>query len=80
MDARNGLRKMVTSLLASKGDTEPFGDEELLLSGGRLESISVIELITYMEEVHGVDFAERGFDPDEFDSIETMLALLAESG
>ena len=49
-----------------------------LLTGGRLESIAVVELITHMEERYGVDFSARDFDPDDFDSIDTMAALVGD--
>ena len=78
MSTREGLREAVRELLLGKGDTEPFRDDEQLLTGGRLESIAVVELITHMEERYGVDFSARDFDPDDFDSIDTMAALVGD--
>jgi len=75
-DLRPGLRLIVRQLLDAKGDRTPFGDDEPLLTGGRLESVDVIELVMHLEQAHGVDFSTRAFDPDDFDSVARMEALL----
>lgn len=74
--AKGELRKQIKDLLVGKGDEEDFANDEMLITGGRLQSIDVIELVNFFEEEYDVDFGVHPFDPDDFESIETMLALL----
>jgi acyl carrier protein len=74
---RPRLRAFVTELLQSKGDTTPFDDGEPLATAGRLDSLEIIQLVGFMEESFGVDFAEVEFNRAHFDSIASMSEFLS---
>ncbi len=61
----------------SKGDTTPFDDAEPLATGGRLDSPEIIQLVGFMEESFGVDFANVEFNRAHFDSIVSMSEFLS---
>ncbi len=63
------LRSFVADLLANKGDTDPVGDEDPLLTSGRLASIDVLQIVLYLENNCGIDFASSDFDQDRFETI-----------
>jgi acyl carrier protein len=75
MSPQQKIASFVRKLLSSKGDHEPFTEDEPLLSGGRLESIDAVELVVFLEEEFGVDFVETGFDQSKIDSVQLMAEL-----
>ena len=75
MKGKGDIRLLVERLLAANGDHEPVGDDESLLISGRLQSIDAVEIVVFLEEAFGVDFAEIGFDRETIDSIEGIYKL-----
>ncbi len=71
------LRAFVAELLESKGDTTPFDDAEPLATGGRLDSLEIIQLVGFMEESFGVDFGKVEFNRAHFDSIVSMSEFVS---
>lgn len=70
------VRQMLRNLLVQTGDLEPFTDDEPLFSSGRLQSIDGVELVVFLEEQFGVDFAKLGFDQAAIDSVANVGRLL----
>jgi len=80
MSAQQQVREFVAALLARKGDTAAFDDEESLVSRGRLDSVDVMEIVLFLEDKFGLDFGDRGFNLDDYDSVSHILALLQDMG
>lgn len=76
---REAIRELLRETLERKGDRSAFGDDELLISSGRLDSVDVLEIVTWLEG-RGIDFTVVAFDPDRLDSVEAIEALLREVG
>jgi acyl carrier protein len=76
MDHREEIRKYLTELLLQKGDKQPFADDGSLLLGGRLASVDAVEIVIFLEEKFGVNFAELGFDQELIDSVDAIDALI----
>ena len=76
MDDRRKLRDFLGDLLRHKGDLEGFTDSDPLMTSGRLQSIDTLELVVFLEEKYGVDFAERGFNQNELDSVDSIIVLI----
>ena len=76
MTDRVTVREFVQSLLRPKGDQEGFADSDSLIVSGRLDSVDTIELLEFLEQQYGVDFAERGFDQNDLDSLDAIMAFL----
>lgn len=70
------IREFLQSLLSRKGDQGAFSDNEELIAGGRLQSIDTLEVVLFLEEKYGIDFAENGFDQNQVGSIDNILALI----
>jgi acyl carrier protein len=71
------IREFLQTLLSRKGDQGAFLDNEQLIAGGRLQSIDTLEVVIFLEEKYGIDFAENGFDQNEVGSIDNILALIS---
>jgi acyl carrier protein len=76
LNAIDLIRAFVTDLLLRKGDDAPFSDGDSLVHTSRLDSLEVVEIVAFMEEKLGVDFARSGFERDDFDTIRTMARLV----
>lgn len=71
-----GIRSLVAELLRRKGHELDFGDGDPLVSSGLLDSVDVLEIVTYLETQHGVDFAVQPFDPDDFDTVDGIASTV----
>lgn len=76
MDYREEIRKYLKQLLAQKDDAQPFADDASLLLSGRLASIDAVEIVVFLEEQFGVNFAEIGFDQGLIDSVDAIDSLV----
>ena len=76
MDRAAEVREIVRRVLDIKGDRNPFSDDASLLISGRLASIDVLEVVLGIEERFGVDFSDRPFDQNAFDSVQGILRLV----
>jgi acyl carrier protein len=76
MDHREEIRKCLKDLLLLKGDKQPFSDDASLLLSGRLASVDAVEIVVFLEEKFGIDFAEVGFDQSLIDSVDAIDSLI----
>jgi acyl carrier protein len=76
MNERVAVREIVRDLLSRKGDQNAFADSDSLIVNGRLDSVDTIALLLFLENQYGIDFADRGFDRDELDSVDGIVAFL----
>ena len=76
MKIRSQMRKYVTQRLELKGDFVPIGDEDLLFTSGRLDSLDAIEVIMSLEMDFGINFSEINFDLTQLDSIAAIAKLV----
>ena len=72
---RNAVREFVGSLLRRKDDTIPFTDSDSLVLSGRLDSIDILQIVTFLED-RGIDFADQEFDQEAFDSIARIMTRI----
>jgi acyl carrier protein len=76
MSTRDKIRNFLEEILNDKGDTSGFTDQQLLVTEGRLTSLDVMTIVVFLEENYGIDFSDRPFDQNEFDSVDTITALV----
>jgi acyl carrier protein len=76
MDPKAEVRQFLQELLTRKGDRQPFSDSDSLLLSGRLESVDAVDVVVFLEEKFGVDFAEIGFDQGLIDSVACIESLI----
>jgi acyl carrier protein len=76
MSKQAEIRNFLEELLNDKGDSSGFTDQQLLVTEGRLTSLDIITIVVFLEENYGIDFSDRPFDQNEFDSVESITALV----
>lgn len=72
------IRNFVLELLRNKGESDDVGNGDSLLATGLLDSMDVLEIITYLESEGGLDLTDQAFDPGAFDTIDGIVAFSAE--
>jgi len=56
-----------------------INEDEGLVVSGLIDSMSILEIIAYLEREYKIDFAERGVDPTELGTIANILNLITEA-
>ena len=73
------IRGFVADLLREHDEHGAFADSESLVKAGRLDSLSVVKLVTFLECDFAVEFSEVEFDPKRLDSVEAIASVIEES-
>ena len=76
MESREAIRQFITGLLELKGMCRDVSDTEPLLNVGLLDSLDVMQTVLFLEQNFDMDFSVRPFNPDDFDSIESINAMV----
>jgi len=57
---------------------ENLGEGERLVASGLIDSLAILQIISYLETKYGVDFSEGGINPEQLGSIGGILDLIDE--
>lgn len=76
---REHLQQFLRSIQKPGKSLESIGDADGLVTSGLIDSLALVQIVLYLEENYGIDFAARGFDPDRLASIASILELIEES-
>ncbi|HEX3662795.1 MAG TPA: hypothetical protein VHU89_15275 [Acidobacteriaceae bacterium] len=75
MTEKAAIHDFVQDLLLRNEDRAPLADGDSLLVTGRLQSVDTVDIVVFLEERFGIDFAQIGFDRDQLDSVDAIYAL-----
>jgi acyl carrier protein len=75
-DNRALIRRFIVNLLNEKGDSSGFSDDELLITGGRLDSVAAMDVVLFLEREFAADFSRTHFDLQMIDSVDNVLKLV----
>lgn len=78
-DDRGKVRTFIAELLGEQDDHGPLADNDSLIKSARLDSLDVTKIVMFLETTFDVDFARIEFDPDRFDTIDEIVAMIEES-
>ena len=73
------IRDFVQEQLHERDAHAAFADTESLIKAGRLDSFAVVKLVMFLETSFDVDFARIEFDPQRFDTVQEIAAMVEES-
>ena len=48
-----------------------------LVESGLIDSLALLQIVSYLEQTYHIDFAERGIDPGDLRSVQSILELIA---
>ena len=72
------IKAYLLDTLKQQGDSHPLNDNDSLFVSGRLDSVSMMLLVVYLENEFTVNFKGTDFDVHLIDSVQE-IALLVES-
>ncbi len=76
MDARADIRNFVAERLRDRGNEAPANDRESLVMSGRIDSMMVLEIVSFLETRFNYIVDEHLFDQMDYDSIDSIVRLL----
>lgn len=79
MDRAHCLEQLLAFLRTIQRPDRPLegvGEDESLVASGLIDSLALLQIVTYLEETHGIDFSTRGVEPEELRSMRSILDLI----
>ena len=73
---KEALIRFLQSIQRPELPIEEVDDEDRLVEVGLIDSLSVLQIVIYLEETYGISFSETGVDPEELGSIASILDLI----
>jgi acyl carrier protein len=55
---------------------QQLGENERLVASGLIDSLAILQIISYLETNYGIDFSEGGINPEQLASIGSILDLI----
>jgi acyl carrier protein len=55
---------------------QSLNERERLVASGLIDSLAILQIISYLETDYGIDFSARGIDPEQLGSIGGILDLI----
>ncbi len=53
-----------------------FSDDTNLIDEGAIDSLALIQIISYLEQKHGLDLQARGVDPNDLGSVSGIMGAI----
>jgi len=73
---KDQVAAFLKATLVRHGDLSEVLDNESLFLSGRLDSLSMLNLIMFLENSFSMNFAEIDFDVELIDSIDSIILLI----
>lgn len=64
---------------AKQQGAKDLGPDDSLLERGILDSLAIVKLLSFLEEEFDVEIDDADFDPDNFETINSIAKLVAEA-
>ena len=55
---------------------ENLGESDRLVASGLIDSLAILQIVTYLETTYAIDFSLQGVDPEQLGSIGGILDLI----
>ncbi|MEO5378595.1 MAG: acyl carrier protein [Magnetococcus sp. DMHC-6] len=75
---REKLIQFLTTIKRPDMHIEHIYDNDGLVKSGLIDSLAMLEIVTFLESEFDIDFSETGVDPTQLESIQAILALIAQ--
>lgn len=73
---RQGLLQFLRSIQRAGRPVESLPDEARLVESGIIDSLAILQIVTYLETTYSLDFSTRGVSPEDLGSIGGILKLI----
>ncbi len=73
------LKQFLRGIQKPGKPVESLSLDEHLVNSGLVDSLAIMQIVVYLEENYGIDFAASGFDPERLASMGSIVALIEET-
>jgi acyl carrier protein len=73
---REKLLRFLETIRKPDRPLEGLAGDAGLVDSGLIDSLALVEIVVFLETEYAMDFEERGIDPAELASIESILDLI----
>jgi acyl carrier protein len=77
MDTRNEIKKFVISNFLKGDKSIALRDDSLFIEEGIIDSVGVLELVAFIEEIFGFRVEDEEMVPENLDSIEKLVVYVS---
>ena len=70
------LLQFLRSIQKAGLPVETLKDADRLVASGLIDSLAILQIVTYLESTYDIDFSIRGLSPEELGSIGGILDLI----
>lgn len=80
MDVEASVREFLKDHVPAGQDSGTISADESLLDSGLLDSASILEAVSFLEERFGFVISDEELVPENFETINAIVALVASKG
>jgi acyl carrier protein len=73
---KESLLQFLRTIQKAGMPVESLGENDRLVASGLIDSLAILQIVSYLESSHGIDFSMRGVDPEQLGSIANILDLI----
>jgi acyl carrier protein len=74
---RQALLQFLRSIQKAGVPVDTLKDDDRLVGSGLIDSLAILQIVTWLETAYGIDFSTRGVSPEELGSIGGILGVIA---
>jgi acyl carrier protein len=75
----DALRQYLRTIQKPGVSVDSLGLDDPLVASGLLDSLAIMQIVVWLEERYGIDFAASGFDPERLATMGSIVELIAQS-
>ncbi len=73
---RQALLQFLRSIQKAGMPVESLKDTDRLIASGLIDSLAILQIVSWLESTYGIDFSIRGVSPEELGSIGGILDVI----
>jgi acyl carrier protein len=74
---RQALLQFLRSIQKAGVPVDTLKDDDRLVGSGLIDSLAILQIVTWLETAYGIDFSTRGVSPEDLGSIGGILGVIA---
>ena len=73
------LMRFLRTIQKPNRPVESLGLDERLVASGLVDSLAIMQIVVYLEENYGIDFAASGLDPERLATMGSIIQLIEDT-
>lgn len=73
---RQALLEFLRTIQKAGLPVESLGERDRLVASGLIDSLAILQIVSYLEATYSIDFSIRGVDPEQLGSVGNILDLI----